>query len=239
MTRIELIATLALKDALQTIAARYQLHTGVEVGVSVRAGSTIVAGALGASGAALFVGPQALCAELGRAGALVPATWVPVAVSSAALAVSPSLATVATDTVEDFLGVLRQARRVAYSAAASGHHFLQVLSGYGLADLVTQKAAIPPPGMLVGELIAAGEAEVGVQQFSELLPIPGILVRALPPEFRQDIGYGVIRIAGTQAHALQDAFVAFLGGEQSRAVFLQNGLKPFGSIPPTSTGGTP
>jgi hypothetical protein len=54
------------------------------------------------------------------------------------------------------------------------------------ADELRRKIKKTPPGVLVGDLIARGEVEIGFQQVSELLPIKGIdFIWPLPPDVQQ------------------------------------------------------
>jgi molybdate transport system substrate-binding protein len=82
---------------------------------------------------------------------------------------------------------LLSARTVAHSKSGlSGIYFPTVLSRLGIADAMKSKIVIPDPGTPVGEVVARGEAELGIQQISELLPVPGIeIVGPLPADLQK------------------------------------------------------
>src|SRR5262249_46785819 len=64
------------------------------------------------------------------------------------------------------------AKSVAHSKTGlSGIYFPTVLARLGIADAMKGKIVIPDPGTPVGEVVAKGEAEIGIQQISELLPV--------------------------------------------------------------------
>ena len=69
-----------------------------------------------------------------------------------------------------------EAKRVGYSTGPSGDHFKALCERWGLSDSVLARALKAPPGVPVATLVANGEADLGVQQLSELIGQPGIEV---------------------------------------------------------------
>jgi molybdate transport system substrate-binding protein len=82
--------------------------------------------------------------------------------------------------VEALKRALVSARSVAHSkVGASGIYFVELLGKLGIAGQVKRVVVEKGP---VGAVVAAGEAELGVQQLCELEPVPGIdIVGPLPP----------------------------------------------------------
>ncbi|MDR7295544.1 MULTISPECIES: substrate-binding domain-containing protein [Roseateles] len=77
---------------------------------------------------------------------------------------------------------LLAARSIGYSTGPSGRALLQVFERWGLADTLKGRLVQARPGVPVGQLVAAGEAEIGFQQFSELQGLPGLtLLGGMPP----------------------------------------------------------
>ena len=77
------------------------------------------------------------------------------------------------------------AKSVAYSAGASGNYVVGMFQKLGIADEVKSKTATVKPGELVGEVVARGDAEIGFQQVSELVPVKGIqYLGPLPAEIQ-------------------------------------------------------
>jgi molybdate transport system substrate-binding protein len=87
--------------------------------------------------------------------------------------------------VESFKRAMTQARAVAYSkAGASGIYFANLIQRLGIADAVNARAVIIPMGF-TAEKVASGEAEIAIQQVSELMTVPGIdIVGPFPPELQ-------------------------------------------------------
>jgi molybdate transport system substrate-binding protein len=97
----------------------------------------------------------------------------------------------------------------------------------GIADEIKPKVKLAPPGMPVGEMIARGDAEIGFQQVSELLPVAGIdYIGPLSADVQQiTVFAGGIHVAATQADAAK-ALVKFLTSPQAAPVLKKKGLEP-------------
>jgi molybdate transport system substrate-binding protein len=122
---------------------------------------------------------------------------------------------------------LLAAKSVAHSKTGlSGIYFPTVLSRLGIADQMTSKIVIPDPGTPVGEVVAKGDAEIGIQQISELLPVPGIEIVGPLPEPLQKITIfsgGVLTAANEPDGAA--ALLKFVAAESPR-LLEQKGLEP-------------
>ena len=79
--------------------------------------------------------------------------------------------------VDAFKQTLITAKSVAYidpaSGGSSGIYVEGLLERLGIADTVKPKAKLKKGGY-VAELIANGEAEIGLHQISEILPVKGV-----------------------------------------------------------------
>lgn len=130
-------------------------------------------------------------------------------------------------------GALRQALldadTVAHAASASGIYLsTEVFPALGIADEMADKARTIYSER-VGRVVARGEAELGFQQMSELLPIPGIrIVGPLPPDFARTFVFGAAFGTDPAARAGAEAFLSFLRGEAAREAFVRCGLDPLG-----------
>src|SRR5581483_8072604 len=103
--------------------------------------------------------------------------------SSAVVAVKAGARKPDISSAEKLKQALLAAKGVCYSRGASGIHFVQACERLGIADAVAAKLVKPRPGEMVGPVLVRGEAEIGVQQPAELLPVPGVeIVGPLPSE---------------------------------------------------------
>lgn len=108
------------------------------------------------------------------AGIAQPATRVTLADAVLGVGVRQGAPRPDVSTVEAFRRTMLDARAVAYSkAGASGIYFSNLIERLGIADAVAAKAIVIPMGF-TAEKVASGEADIAVQQISELMTVPGI-----------------------------------------------------------------
>jgi molybdate transport system substrate-binding protein len=129
--------------------------------------------------------------------------------------------------VEALKRALLGARSVAYTQeGASGMHFAGVIERLGIAEQVKAKA-VRQPGGLIGELVAAGTAEIAIQQIPELMAVPGIeLVGPLPAEIQLITVTAAGVFAGTKQVAAARSFLEFLASPAASRVMQDRGFEP-------------
>jgi molybdate transport system substrate-binding protein len=94
---------------------------------------------------------------------------------------------------------------------------------------VASKVFVPPSGVPVGEVVAKGDAEIGVQQISELLPVPGIeIVGPLPAELQKVTVFSAGLFTGASEAQVAKALVALLTSATARPVYQRKGMEPVG-----------
>jgi molybdate transport system substrate-binding protein len=122
---------------------------------------------------------------------------------------------------------LLAAKAVAHSKTGlSGIYFPTVLARLGIADEMKGKIVIPDAGTPVGELVAKGDAELGIQQISELLPVAGVeIVGPLPQPLQKITTFsgGVLTVA--KEPSLATALLKFVAA-QSPPLLKEKGLEP-------------
>jgi molybdate transport system substrate-binding protein len=121
-----------------------------------------------------------------KAGHILPGSRVQLARSVIGVAVRKGAPKPDISTVAALRQTLLQAKSIAYSASASGTYVsTELFARLGVADQVKGKA-MRIESERVGAVVARGDAELGFQQVSELLPIAGIeYLGPLPPEVQQ------------------------------------------------------
>src|SRR5205823_3451088 len=147
--------------------------------------------------------------------------------SGAALAIKAGAPRPDISTAEKLKQTLLAAKAISYSRGASGIHFLQACERLGIADAVAAKLVKPRPGEMVGPVLVRGEADIGVQQPAELLPVKGIeIIGHLPRELRQTIVYGATVFTGSTQSEANRAFVDFMKSPAAHKVLHESGLEP-------------
>jgi molybdate transport system substrate-binding protein len=129
-------------------------------------------------------------------------------------------------TVDAFKNVLRQAKSISYSRGPSGLYVADLLERLGLASEMNDKTVFAI-GRPVGEVIASGEAEIGMQQIIENQPVKGAhLVGPLPSELGNFVLYSAGLAAGAANQAAVRAFVAFLASPAAVRIIRAKGMEP-------------
>jgi molybdate transport system substrate-binding protein len=127
-------------------------------------------------------------------------------------------------TAEKFKAALLAAKSVAHSkTGASGLYFVGLIERLGIASAIQRKAVVHDG--LTGEIAARGDAELAVQQVSELMQAAGVdIVGPLPDELQSITVFsgGVFRGAPTIAHG----FIATLAAPANAALIRRNGMDP-------------
>ena len=130
--------------------------------------------------------------ELGRRGLVRADSKVELARSMVGMVVRAGAVKPDIGSVEAFKATLLAAKSIAYSDSGSGTYLSTTLfKQLGVAEQVagkSRKVRGPPSGEPVAAVVARGEAEIGFQQVSELIHVPGItFVGPIPAELQPGV----------------------------------------------------
>lgn len=162
-----------------------------------------------------------------RDGLVMPDSRVELARSNIGLAVRAGARKPDISSVDALKRTLLDATSIAYSASVSGLYLSSELFGrLGIADQVAGKSR-KVEGERVAAVVARGEAEIGFQQISELLPVPGIdYVGPLPPEVQKTSVFSAGVVARSANAAGARGLIRCLGAPSSSVVITHTGLEP-------------
>lgn len=120
---------------------------------------------------------------------------------------------------------LSNTRKIAYSTGPSGDHLIGLLTRWGMLDDLADRLVKAPPGVPVGALLADGTASLGLQQFSELMDLPGVeIIGTLPPGIDATTTF-TAGIATTSARpAPSRDFVTFMASDEMRDRYRRHGM---------------
>jgi molybdate transport system substrate-binding protein len=174
----------------------------------------------------LLIADEDAIGDLLKDGTIAPGGGARVMLSRVGIAVRAGAPKPDIGSADALKAALIAAKSVAYSQGASGQHFATVIARLGLVDTLKPKTIIVQ-GKPVGAAVAAGEAEIGVQQVAELLPVPGIdLVGPLPGDLQKIIVYMAAVPAKAKDPEAATALVKFLASEAAVSVIKQKGMNP-------------
>jgi molybdate transport system substrate-binding protein len=133
--------------------------------------------------------------------------------------------------VETLRRTLLAAKSIAYSDSGSGTYLsTNLFPKLGIADRIagkSRKVRGPPSGEPVAMVVARGEAEIGFQQVSELIHIPGItFVGTLPAEIQPTFAFAGVLTRNVQQPEAATALIRFLASAEAAPVILKAGLMP-------------
>jgi molybdate transport system substrate-binding protein len=190
---------------------------GVEAARLVRAGET----------ADVIILASNVMEQLENEGHLVSGSGVNFARSGVAIAIPAGAPRPDISDEEAVRRAVLGPRTICYSTGPSGDHLMRLLKRWGMAESASLRTVQAPPGVPVGVMVARGEADLGFQQLSELLHVPGIeIVGPLPP----DIQAVTVFSAGVSATSVQysesRALIAYVTSPEADAVKRRYGMEP-------------
>lgn len=227
-TTIDVLSTLALRGVVVEIAEDFRARTGLAIAATYK--STNAALGLIAEGtrADMTIMTREAIDRLVRDDIIVGTGTADLAQSGVGIAVRAGAPRPDIGTVAAFRRAILDAKSIAFSRlGASGIHFGEVIERLGIADEIRRKSKIGDS--YVGEMAARGEAEIAVQQISELMPVQGIdIVGPLPGELQKISVFaaGIFRAAKNPNGATK--LIAALAAPGLVPVLLRKGLEPAG-----------
>jgi len=134
-------------------------------------------------------------------------------------------------TVDAFTKTLLAAKSIAYSDSGSGTYLsTKLFPQLGVADQIagkSRKIRGPPSGEPVAAVVARGESEIGFQQVSELIHVPGITyVGTIPAELQPGFSFAGSVTTKAQQPEAAAALLKFLSSAEAAPVITKAGLAP-------------
>lgn len=228
MAGIAFLCSTALKSSLDELLPSFPHTVAASYGPSAQLTRRLAGGER--ADAVVLTGPG--FDEMAALGKLDATSRLLVARSATMVAVKQGTPRPDISTVETFKQAMLAAKSVAYSgpgAGASGAHVAQVVERLGIAEAMRPKTVLGPggPGGLIGHYLVRGEAEIGIQQDSELMAVPGVdILGPLPGELGLITEFVFAVHTGAGDAAAARALGEFLRAPATRAVMKAKGLTP-------------
>ncbi|WP_251373413.1 substrate-binding domain-containing protein [Polynucleobacter sp. MWH-UH2A] len=162
-----------------------------------------------------------------KSGAVQPGSRVDLVASVIGAAVKAGAPKPDISTVPALKQALLNAKSVAYSASASGTYLsTELFPKLGIAEQMN-KTAKKIYSERIGTVVARGDAELGFQQVSELIPIPGIdFIGEIPPEVQQTVLFSAGITNNVANLNASRELIAFLASPKAAPTIQKAGLKP-------------
>ncbi len=161
-------------------------------------------------------------------GRVLAGTRVDLARSRIAMAVRAGARKPDITSVDALRRTLLESASVAYSASVSGDYLVdELFPRLGIADQMKSKSRRIERER-VGDVVARGDAELGFQQLSELLPISGIdIVGPLPPGAQRVTVFSAGVAASSRRPSAARALIEYLASPDAADAILESGMEPF------------
>jgi molybdate transport system substrate-binding protein len=224
---VAVLCSNGVREVLRELIPGFERSSGHKLSIEFDSSSAIVQRVESGAFADLVILTAETADALVREGRLIAASRTELARCGIALAVRAGAPKPALGTVGELRDTLLKARSIAYSVAgASAGHFMSVLERLGITDEV--KARLQPVrGRPVGEVLAQGEAQIGVQQLSELLPVAGIdIAGPLPEGLQKRTVFVAVLTPLARSPDAAMALAALVASKKSRALLRSCGMEP-------------
>ena len=223
---VRLLSTLALRGAVCALTEPYQAASGVRIDADFAPTLALLDRLRGGEAADVVILTRDGLDELAVEGSVVADSCVDLARSYVGIAVKAGLAhpDIATETA---LRATLLGARVAYSRiGASGIFFAQLIERMGIAPAINARARIVPSGF-TAERLVTGEADLAVQQISELKQVTGIeVVGPIPLQMQIPAVFSAGRLAASKRTVQADALVKYLASPEAAPALRESGLVP-------------
>ena len=223
---VRLLSTLALMGAVRSLAGKYQAEQGTRIDADFAPTLGLLDRLRGGEAADVVILIREGLDELASEGTVVAVSRVDLARSYVGIAVKagadrPDIAT------EPALRATLLGARVAYSRiGASGIFFAQLIERMGIASEINAKARIVPSGF-TAERLVTGDADLAVQQISELKQVAGVeIVGPIPLHMQSPAMFSAGRLAASKRAVQADELLKYLASPEAAPVLRASGLEP-------------
>ena len=221
------ISSMATRQVLADLTGRYEQRTGTPIVIRSMGGVEAARLVRAGEPADVIILASNVMEKLEAEGHLVPGTRAGFARSGMAMAIRSGATRPRVDDEGGVKQVILEARRICYSTGPSGDHLLQLIDRWGISGSVADRLIQAPPGVPVGTMLARGDADVGFQQLSELLHVPGIeVVGPLPLEIQAVTVFTAGVSKASSSPNQTRALVTYLTSPEAEAAKRQQGMEP-------------
>ena len=224
---LRVLSTLALKGAVQSLAGHYQAAGGAPIDADFAPTLALLTRLRAGEAADVVILTREGLDDLVREGSVATESCVDLARSWVGIAVKAGASHPDISTEPALRASLLGARSVAYSRlGASGILFAKLIERLGIAPDINAKATVIQQGF-TAERLVAGEADLAVQQISELKQVEGIeVVGPIPHELQTPALFSAGRMVASSSMAQADRLLRYLASSEVAPLLRKSGLEP-------------
>lgn len=225
---VRLLSTLALMGAVRSLAGKYEASCGTRIDADFAPTLGLLDRLGRGETADVVILTREGLAGLAAKGSVVGQSCVDLARSFVGLAVKAGAAHPDISTEAALRATLLGARSIAYSRlGASGIFFAQLIAQAGIASEINARATVVPQGF-TAERLVSGEADLAVQQISELKQVAGVeIVGPIPLHLQSPVVFSAGRLVASKKGDQSDRLLKFLASAEAAPALRESGLEPF------------
>ena len=224
---IKVLAPNAAKESVSEAISVFEKATGHKVVVTWSGTEAITKRVAEGESVDVVVNAAQNIDRQSRDGKLLGASRTDFARSGIGVAVPATAARPDVSTAEALKAALLSARSVVVSSGTSGRHMVEVFAKLGVGEQMKAKTKQPPSGAQIADFLAAGDADIGFQQVSELLHAKGIqYLGPVPGEMQNYTIYSAATHSGSANTEAAKALLTALRSSPVQAVIRATGMEP-------------
>jgi len=223
---ITALAGMGVVSGARDVAAAFERATGHKVIVSFEAGPSLMQKVDAGAPADLVMHYPSAIDDLIKQGKVM-GSRVDFARAGVGVAVKAGAPKPDISTAEAFKRAMLGAKSIAYArTGASGIIAAKVMERLGIAEQLKDKTKLVD-GVPVAEVVAKGEAEIGMQQINVILPVAGAdYVGPLPAELQGYVDFAVGVLAVSKEREAAQALVKFMASAEAAPLIRKSGMEP-------------
>ena len=227
---IKVLSSTSMSTVMPEVIPQFERASGNKVSVSYNSSNMILDRLKKGEAADIVILTGPVIDELTKQGKVVPGSRVDIASTGLGVAIRAGAPKPDISSTDAFKRTLLNAESVAYTATgASGVYFAGLIERLGITELMKTKSRVISSG-LVGNIVAKGEAELGVQMISEIMAVPEVdLVGPLPRELQSISLVSAGILADAKQPEAARALIKFLSTSTLAPIFKAKGLEPLAS----------
>ncbi|WP_407183508.1 substrate-binding domain-containing protein [Bradyrhizobium centrosematis] len=227
MEKIRMLSTLGLMGAMRSLSSAFETETGIQVDADFAPTLALLKRLRDGEAADLVILTREGLDEAIAEGRVLADSAADLARSYVGIAVRAGQAHPDIGSEAALRKSLLAARSVAYSRlGASGVYFAELIARMGIAAAINAKATVVEQGFTAQRLVS-GEADLAVQQISELKQVGGIeVVGPIPHDLQTPAVFSAGRMAKASHAAAADRLLRYLASPEVVPVLRQSGLEP-------------
>lgn len=226
---IQILTSHSSFSVLNVLVPEFEQASGCRVAIEADSAQTMLARIKGGETGDVVVLGKAMVAELAGLG-IVAAGARPFSLARVGVAVRAGAPRPDISSVEAFRRSMLTAKSIAHTVnGASGQYVPVLMERLGIAAQMKSRT-VTRPGGYIARVVAAGEAEIAIQQIVELLAVPGVdVVGPLPDEIQKVFETSGAIFAISRRAADAAALLTFLLAPAHAGAFREKGLELAGA----------